>query len=79
MDNLCVEDPGTCPYVVGLSPGNSHTSEYIVATASLWNSVILWVVSFALFALRMKAWKGKRAKKTEGVNMFAPSALLPDA
>lgn len=79
MENLCVEDPGTCPYAAVLSPTYSHTSEYIVATASLWISVVLWLVGFVLLLYRVLAWMFlKQDKKKQGEKMFAPSLLSPD-
>ena len=56
IEDLCVEDPGTCSFVHGKSPMSSHTPEYILALSSLWFSLILWAVGLLILAKRLQLY-----------------------
>ncbi len=75
MSDLCVEDSGTCPYVFGKSPGTSHTPEYVLATASLWITIILWLVSIGVFKLRKGAYDGRKTKSVQNSKLFTSDSF----
>tara|TARA_B100000795_G_scaffold264417_1_gene244880 strand:- start:11904 stop:12839 length:936 start_codon:yes stop_codon:yes gene_type:complete len=75
MSDLCVEDSGTCPYIFGKSPMTSHTPEYVLATASLWITVLLWIVSFGVFFLRHTAYKARKMKTEKRGKIFQMDAF----
>ena len=75
MDNICVEDPGVCPYVIGATPLSSHTSEYVVATSALYLSGVLMLISLFLFFQRFKSWKKSKKKYVAWKNVFNPGSL----
>jgi hypothetical protein len=70
MEDLCIEDSGTCPYVFGKSPSTSHTPEYVLATATLYMTIILWIVSLGLFGLRYLAYQARKEKKQKVHDIF---------
>ena len=71
MDDLCVEDSGTCNFIYGKTPGTSHTPEYVLATATFWITGILWMVSLGIFKMRYSAYKARQAKHTSRANIFS--------
>ena len=75
IENLCVEDPGTCPFVHGKGPKSSHTPEYILAMSSLWTSLLLWAAGLLIFMKRFQRYKGNKAKNKEREDFFAPHLL----
>lgn len=75
MDNICVEDPGVCPYAFGSSPISSHTPEYVIATSSLYLSGVLLLLSLFLLFQRFKSWKKSKKKYVAWKNIFNPGSL----
>jgi cbb3-type cytochrome oxidase subunit 3 len=70
MEDLCVEDSGTCPFVYGKLPTTSHTPEYVLATSMMWVTLILWLASFGVFYLRYSAYKRRKAKEESRGKIF---------
>ena len=75
IENLCVEDPGTCSFVHGKSPITSHTPEYILAVSSLWTTLLLWAVGLLMCLLRYKRHKTKLAEQRQTEQLFAEDML----
>jgi hypothetical protein len=75
MENVCVEDPGVCPYQYASSPMHNHTPEYVAATSSLSIAGILLIFSLLFLRTRFKLWKKRRRNQVAWKDMFRPSRL----